>query len=279
MKTTLSFFLFLIATAAHTQYYYNDIMGTSEINNRFKIYLDNNVKAVTVTGYDPQGVKTSDFNEWQEIDATNNTLRITTRNGMQETRLLYRFDPQQRLTAITDSSTDIKNTTTYRYDHNGNLAAIKIVTEDAAQGFNNSEEHQWWYNAQNKPEKMLRIRNNTDTLEYRFAIDEKGNVADEQLFRRGVGLDPIYYYYNDNNLLTDIVRYNKKAKRLLPDFMFEYDDKGRVIQKITIVSTTQSDYLIWRYLFNEKGLKTKEALYNKARELKGRMDYAYTFNP
>lgn len=279
MKTTLSFFLFLITTAVHAQYYYNDIMGTSEISNRFRIYLNNKVKTITVTGYDPQGTKTSDFNEWQEIDAAGNTLKITTRNGQQVTRQLYQFDQEQRLIAITDSSTDIKNTTTYRYDNNSKLTAVKTVTEDSAQGLSNSEEHQWWYNSQNKPEKMLRIRNNTDSLEYRFTLDEKANVADEQLFRRGVGIDPTYYYYNDNNLLTDIVRYNKKAKKLLPDFMFEYDDKGRVIQKITILSTLQSDYLIWRYLFNEQGLKTKEALYSKTKELKGRMDYAYTFFP
>lgn len=279
MKTVLSFFLFLIATAVHAQYYYNDIVGTSEINNRFKIYLDSKVKTITATGFDPQGVKTTDFNEWQEIDAANNILNISTRNGQQVTRQLYQFDAQQRLVTIIDSSTNLKSTTNYRYDNAGKLAAIKVVVEDTAQGLSNSEEHQWSYNTQSKPEKMLRIRNSTDSLEYKFTLDERGNLADEQLIRWGQGVDPTYYYYNDNNLLTDIVRYNNKAKKLLPDFMFEYDDKGRVIQKITILSTMQSDYLIWRYLFNEQGLKTKEALYSKTKELKGRIDYAYTFNP
>ena len=28
--------------------------------------------------------------------------------------------------------------------------------------------------------------------------------------------DRIYYYYDEKNRLTDIVRYNKKAKKLLP---------------------------------------------------------------
>jgi hypothetical protein len=36
-------------------------------------------------------------------------------------------------------------------------------------------------------------------------------------------------------------------------------------------------YNIWRYIFNEKGLKTKEALFNNDRELTGKIEYSYTF--
>jgi hypothetical protein len=55
------------------------------------------------------------------------------------------------------------------------------------------------------------------------------------------------------------------------------DKSGRVIQKITTISINNPDYLIWRYLFNEKGLKTKEALFDKLKELEGRIEYSYTF--
>ena len=126
---------------------------------------------------------------------------------------------------------------------------------------------------------MLKIINDKDSTEYRFTADEKGNIGDEQLFRRNVGLDRLYYYYDDEHHLTDIVRYDKKLKRLLPDFMFEYDDNGRVIQKITTLSTASKNYLIWRYIFNEKGLKTKEALFNKQKELTGKIEYAYALYP
>jgi hypothetical protein len=124
---------------------------------------------------------------------------------------------------------------------------------------------------------MWRILNGKDSTEYRFTLDESRNIADEQLYRRNIGIDHVYYYYDDKNRLTDIVRYNKKAKQLLPDVMFEYDESNRVIQRITTISINNPDYLIWRYLFNDKGLKTKEALFNKFKELKGRIEYAYTF--
>jgi hypothetical protein len=81
------------------------------------------------------------------------------------------------------------------------------------------------------------------------------------------------------NRLTDIVRYNKKANRLLPDILFYYDDNNRLIQRMTILSMTNRDYLIWRYAFDEKGLKTKEALFNKKQELQGRIIYTYNSKP
>jgi len=128
-----------------------------------------------------------------------------------------------------------------------------------------------------KPEKMWRILNGKDSTEFRLTIDEKGNAADEQQYRRGTGINPVYYYYTDNNQVSDIVRYNSRAKRLLPDFMFEYDENGRMIQKITTLSTIRPDYLIWRYGYNERGLKTKEALFTKDKTLTGRIEYQYTF--
>ena len=93
----------------------------------------------------------------------------------------------------------------------------------------------------------------------------------------GVSADAVYYYYSDQNMVTDIVRFDKKIKQLLPDVMFEYDENNRVIQRITTLSTTLRDYLIFRYLYNDKGLKTKEAMFGKMKQLKGRIEYAYTF--
>jgi hypothetical protein len=60
--------------------------------------------------------------------------------------------------------------------------------------------------------------------------------------------------------------------------MFEYDDNNRLIQKITTTSNLNLGYLTWRYLYNEKGLKTKEALFNKEKQLQGRIDYSYISN-
>jgi hypothetical protein len=278
MKTILSSIFLIFSFIAKSQYYYDDIIDARELSSRMKTFVENKVMTISATGYDPQGAKTTDFNEWQEIDAADLTLKTSEINGRDVKKQYYRFDNQFRIISIVDSSALIKSTTIYKYDAGNRIVSINVSTNDKDSTFDNTEEHQWFYDNNGNPEKMWRIINTHDSAEFRFTIDEKGNVADEQLYRRGQGLDPVYYYYNDKNLLTDIVRYNKRAKRLLPDFMFEYDDEGRIIQKITVLSTMKSDYLIWRYLFNEKGLKTKEAMFNKEKQLRGRIEYTFTFS-
>jgi YD repeat-containing protein len=261
----------------YCQYYYNDMEDAKAISARMKNYIDQKVKTISAAGYDARGAKTPDFNEWQEVNGEKRILRISARNGQQVTRQYYQFDEQYKLTTITDSSAYIKSTTQYNYNARGELSSIKTSAWDSLQDFTETIEHQYHYAAGNKPAKLLRIINNKDTSEYRFTTDAQGNLADEQLYRRGVGIDPIYYYYDERNRLTDIVRYNKKARKLLPTTMFEYDDSDRIIQKMTILSTNNPDYLIWRYIYNDKGLKTKEALFNKQKELTGRIEYSYTF--
>jgi YD repeat-containing protein len=56
--------------------------------------------------------------------------------------------------------------------------------------------------------------------------------------------------------------------------MFEYSANNQVIQKITVPSNN-SEYLIWRYQYDANGLKTKEAIYNKQKQLTGKIDYVY----
>ncbi len=277
MKNILFAVALMLPLTVLCQYYYNDIMDARLIIERMKSLAAQKVKTIVATGYDATGAKTSDFNEWQEIDAEKKLLKITTRNGQRLNRQYFQFDSQFRLISIIDSSGDIIAITRYRYDHNNNIISIRSSMNDSTQDFNDTIEHQYHYDASGKPEKLWRIINGTDSSEYRFTLEENKNVADEQLYRRGVGYDRIYYYYDPKNRLTDIVRHNNKVKKLLPFLMFEYDDAGRIIQKMTVLSSDNPDYLIWRYLYNSKGLKTKEALFNKQKELTGRIEYAYTF--
>ena len=261
----------------HAQYYYNDIVGTQETNRQMKTYITNKVKMVSAKGVDPNGQQTSDFSELQEIKDNGTSLKITTRNNLNNTIFYNHFDTQGRLVSITDSSSNIQSITTYEYDASGKIILVKNSIKDTANDFNQLEIHKWIYNADGKPEKMWRTINDTDSLEIRFSPDENGNTGDEKTYKHGVETATVYYYYDDKKRLTDIVRYNNRAKKLLPDIMFEYDDSDRIIQKITTTSSLSLGYLIWRYLFDEKGLKTKEALFNNDKELTGKIEYHYNF--
>lgn len=277
MKTFLVPILLLYSIAVPAQYYYNDIIGTKETNRQMKTYLAQKVRTVSATGFDQRGAKTSDFSEFQEVKENGLALKISTFNNLNKTVIYTRFDTRGRVISMTDSSTAMESRTLYEYDSNDRITRLENTLTDAARDFNQTEVHLWNYTAVGRPEKMWRIINKTDSLEIRFAPDEAGNAGEEKTYRKGVETGTIYYYYDTNNRLTDIVRYNNKAKKLLPDMLFEYDDSDRIIQKITTTSSTLMSYLIWRYIFDEKGLKTKEALFNKDKQLTGKIEYNYTF--
>lgn len=283
MKTAFLSFAVFSFFSLHAQYYYNDIIGTQETNHQMQTYLANKVKMVSATGYTAQGSKATDFAEIQEIKENGRTLRISSNAEMNSTILYKHFDEQARLISITDSSSGAGSITTYMYDMAGRITKIENKVKDTSSEIDQTETHIWIWSNDGKPVTMWRIINGSDSLEIRFIPDEKGNPGEERSFRRGYETDYLYYYFDDKTRITDIVRYNKKVKRLLPDVIISYDDSDRAIQKIISAPAdnygrvTWIGYNIWRYVFNEKGLKTKEALYNNDRELTGKIEYSYTF--
>ena len=274
MKKLSFLFSLLFYFAANSQYYYKDLVAAADITRLMKTYTANNIKKITAKGITPEGGASSEFSEVGEINGT--TLKVTTNNNKAIATLKYSFNDRGQLISSVDSAINVKSTSNYTYDANGKIISISNSATDADStgDFSQTEVHQYTYK-DGKLDKMWRIINKTDSLEVRFVSDENGNVIEERNFRRGVLADPVYYYYDDRNRLTDIVRFNYKANRLLPDFLFEYDDNDRVIQKITTTSGNNLGYLTWRYLFDEKGLKTKEALFNKDKLLQGRIDFTY----
>jgi len=232
---------------------------------------------VATAGYDADGVKTNDFSETQEI--SRNAIKFSTRNNAVTTTQYYQFNEQGLLTGIIDSSSSVTSTSSYNYDAKNNLVSIKNIVSDTDDSIYLNEQHLWYYNSNGRLVKMYRVVNNNDSTEIRFTLDEMGNVTEEQPFKRTRGGEKTFYYYDDKNRLTDIVRYNTKAKRLLPDFMFEYSANNQVIQKVTTLSTMGLGYLIWRYVYDDKGLKTKEASFNRDKIMTGKIEYSYRFFP
>ena len=268
--------LLLFFCQANSQYYYKDIVAATDITRLMKTYVANNVKKVTGTGISPQGSAVTEFGETHEVLADEKLLRITTRINQAVSLLRHMFNEAGLLISTVDSAAGVRSVSTYSYDANGKIISISNSATDADSSgdFSQTEVHNYLYK-DGKLSKMWRIINGRDSLEVRFEVDEAGNVIEERRFKARVLSDPIYYYYDEKNRLTDIVRFNYKANRLLPDFLFEYDESDRVIQKITTTSGGNLGYLTWRYLFNEKGLKTKEALFDKDKVLQGRIDYTY----
>jgi YD repeat-containing protein len=258
------------------QYYYKDITGTKETAELIKSYKLNKVAKVVINSYDAENTKNEDFYVEQVYDPLTQVLRTVTRSGVSDASVLISFtDAKGNVVKTIDSSETSISTTTYNYNPEGLLITVHSTSSDTSSKTVQIEDHIWQYE-QNKVKRMLRIKDKQDTTIVNFKFDEAGNVSEEVSMRKGVQSEPVYYYYDSNNRLTDIVRFNKKAKRLLPEYMFEYSPSNQVIQKITVPANS-SDYLIWRYQYNSNGLKTKEAVYNKQKQLTGKIEYEYVF--
>jgi YD repeat-containing protein len=278
MKSFLLTIVFFASLSSQAQYYYKDIIGTKESSDLIKTYLKNKVSAVVLTSYDAENVKSDNFFVQQNFSPATRILRTITGTGADNanTSTVFTYaDDNGNIIKTVDSTGVVVNITTYDYDGSGNLDMVTIGSSDTTS--NESEQHIWqWENG--KPVKMLRIKNRVDTTYVDFKLDEKGNVSEETEAHKRVSSKPYFYYYNDDNQLTDIVRYNNRAKQLLPEYMFEYSSSNQVVQKIT-VPTNNSDYLIWRYQYNPQGLKIKEVVYNKhdKKTPMGKIEYQYSF--
>jgi hypothetical protein len=276
MKILYFILALLTSSLAQAQFYYKDIMGTKETAELIKNYRSNKVGKVIIASYDADNTKSEDFYAEQVFDPSKQVLRTVTRSGVSDASVLTSFtDEEGKVIKTIDSSETSISTTNYRYSPEGLLMVVSNNSADTSLKTTQFEEHVWNYE-NNKPTGMMRIKDKKDTTFVSFQYDEAGNIIEEHSTRKGLNGEPVYYYYDRNNRLTDIVRFNSKIKKLLPEYMFEYSTANQVIQKIT-VPANGSDYLIWRYQYNNNGLKTKEVIYNKQKQLTGKIEYEYVF--
>jgi len=277
MKSTfLTLFITVIAFQLSAQYYYKDILVPVQTAQQFQNQKARKVKTVKLSSYEYTNEPTEGFEAEQTFENNYAGVRTYTKSPASgESLLKTNFTPDGKLLSTVDTTDGASSTNTYQYDQDNRLTRITNISISNGQS-KEKEEHFWYYAADGKPERMIKVKNDRDTTYIEFGRDEKGNIGEERVVRKRTALGTTYYYYNDNNQLTDIVRYNQKAGRLLPDFMFEYDDKNRV-STMLVVPEGSNEYMKWRYTYDDKGLKTKETCFNRRNQLLGRIEYKYEF--
>lgn len=269
-------FLLILSGSVQAQYYYKDIIGTQETNDLIKKLSGGKIRSVVLTSYEADGNLTEGFLVQQTVLGNPTQLRTVTKTGDSDPSILVSyFDDKLRLIKTVDSTGGLANISTYQYDEKGNIINIKTWSTDTSGATLVEEEHDWIYDATGRITKMIRKKNKLPANEIVFIYDENGDLVEEKTIQNGASRGSLYYYYNDMHQITDIVRFNERAQRLLPDYMFEYSPSGQVIQKITIPANS-TEYFIWRYQYDEKGIKTKEALYDKSKKLLARIEYRYS---
>ena len=274
MRSLLTVIFYLVFSSCYCQYYFNDIVSTQLSNGQYNLLRTHKVKKIKATSFEADNSITDGFLLDEEIsmDGKRSALNTTITGGKQSiTNRTYELNRLKR-TQTNSNKIDIR--TDYTYTEKGQLQKILFTTTDTTQKTVSNEAHEWQYDEKGLPQSMLRIKNKMDTTFIELIKDEQGLIVEEHWKKKNRTLETYYYYYDAKNRLTDIVRFNNRLKKLFPDYLYEYDANGRVSQ-MTQLSVSSSSYIVWKYTYNEKGLKQSEAGFDKEKKLVGKIQYLY----
>jgi len=261
------------SSAANAQYYYKDVLSTLQQNKEFSILKNANIKLIKISSFDENDQPSDGFFCEKKINKTFTQSQMLSKSNITGQSLLvtdYNNKGEVVKTTTTTPTTD--NTVQFQYDQNGNISLITTNTIADGDSSGITETHEYFYE-NGKPVKMLRKKNNKLISTITFVLDDKGNVIEED--PSGNTIDKkYYYYYDDHSRLTDVVHFNVIAKKLLPDYMFEYSTGTQPKQMIS-VDETGRNYFIWKYAYDDKNLPEIQKCFSKEKNLLGTIQFDY----
>jgi len=274
---SLSIAFLLTNQRSRAQFYYKDLIIHQGNLQQYQLHKNKRVQSISINSFEDNGDKSKGFMFNQLYNASWSQLKTIAEIENSGRNVVINFyNSQGLLYRTTDSSNGNYTVYEYGYDSLSRLVQIQNYTLAIGDKNRSSEIHNWFYDLQGIPEKMERIRDKSDTMIYAFKKDSLGNIIEEQGFHKKVPGEKTYYYYDAGNKLTDIVRYNKRSAKLIPDYMFDYDEKGLLMQMVNIPEGGGQS-ITWIYKYNEQGLKEEESCYLAQKKLAGRMAYQYVF--
>jgi YD repeat-containing protein len=277
MKINLFIFgIILFHLQAHAQYYFNDLLNTQTNKKHFEKLQQYQIKKVTVKALEADGSEIEDFLASQEIDIKKKNLVTYSKTNISDGSILETsFNEFNMPVSVLDSSEGASSRTTYKYDEKGRLTTMESISVQAEQYENIVNEIRLYEYAENNvPIQMLRIKGKSDTMYVKFIATENGMPGEEEWWKAGKKIETWFYYYDSDNRLTDIVRFNNAAKKMLPDYLFGYDENNNLTSRITVQPVTGS-FRIWQFRYDARGLKIEETVMNRQRQPEGKLVFTY----
>jgi hypothetical protein len=269
------------APTTEAQYYYSDLIGIRQVETKQQRFKTLHVRQILGTAVLPTGEVQTDFKESYEISFQADTLQQIQVQAGARTNTTLIFSKNGQLAEQMEKRAGFTSQITYSRNKQGYIDRIENRFSDSLSEFQQREIHLWSYNATGSPLKMWRILEKIDgvldSTEIQLTIDSTGLVTEERSFKRGRETGFFYYYYNESGQITDIVRFNSKFNRLLPDQLFEYDAAGNMTQRMQLTGSRDVTYLIFRYGYQTNGLLSEETLFNNRKEHQGSIRFSYLF--
>ena len=277
MKLLLAVIVSFSLSSSFAQYYFNDIVSTQQSNDQYKLLRTQKIKKIKATSFEADNTITEGFALEEEISMDGKRIILSTVTTGGRSSVTNRFYELNKLKRTQTVNNGIDTKTEYVYNDKGQVLKITLTSTDTAMKSTLVEAHEWAYNESGQPNLMLKIKNKTDTTVIELIKDEQGLVIEERWKKKNRTLETYYYYYNNKKELTDVVKYNTRLKKLIPDFQYEYDTNGRISQ-MTQISLSTANYFVWKYTYNDKGLKQQEVGFDKEKKVVGRVEYSYEQN-
>jgi len=260
-------------TEIFAQFLYRDLISVAQANEEMAAYKKAGIKNIKIKSLEPNGEESEDFFCEKKISKDFRKSSLYTRTGNQGKSLMESFFNKQGLLVKTyDSSEIVVSRNEFFYDNNNRLSSTLSYSKSNDDDFVNemTEVHVYQYNEAGIPSSMLRIKNQTDTIIILFSPDENNNVAIEKETKNG---SKYYYYYDEDKRLTDVVHTNEFKQRLVADYVFEYNEEGKIAE-MTTTEDGNDNFTVWKYDY-ENHLKVKERIFDRNGMLMGKIIYEY----
>jgi len=265
--------LFVLAPSLRAQYFYKDIITVKQAARDIADYKQSAKRQIKIKSFEPNGIESENFFCEKKINKNYTKASLYTRTDISSQALLESYyNADGLLIRSYDSSEFVVSNTYYEYNSNQQLTQTTFLSKSSDDDFLNSikEVHQYEYNAENKLESMMRIKNEIDTFLVAFSLDEHQNVAVEKDNKTST---TYYYYYDEQNRLTDVVHAVDYKEKLVADYVFEYNTAGQIVQ-MTNTEPGTNNFNVWKYVY-ENGLRTTERVFTKDGDLMGKIIYEY----
>ncbi len=273
--TPVFLFLFITISPARAQYFYKDIWNNQQLTKEFSILKNESLKTVKIHSYEDDGEPSEGFFCEKKINKNYSQSEMISKSYITGQSLLVSdYNNDGRVVKTMDETPNTTSITTYEYNAKGNPSLVRIVTKGDGENDSIIETHEYFYDADGKPVKMERKKNSLLVSTIGFVSDEKGKVVEENVGGTNTTDKKYFYYYDDKNRLTDVVHFNERAGRLLPDYMYEYNSANQPVQMIS-TAVGGDNYFIWRYTYNDKKLRETEKCYSKEKRMLGKIEYEY----
>lgn len=175
MKKILLASLLFYSSGLYAQYYYKDIISNKQLLAEMATYRENKIRNVSIKSFEEDGHSSDGFFCQKKISKDYKKVELYTKSNVSG-RSLFTSHFNDGLLLRTHDSSEISVTSNiYSYDDKQRISSILSVVRSQDDDFVNEilEEHIYYYDKDGHPEKMIRVKNRTDSTIIMFAKDEK----------------------------------------------------------------------------------------------------------